>query len=89
MYPAPMRTATPPPSVQASTAPLRRNVCYSCVADNADPWACGECAARYGTVCEAQRCAECVRSNPGATWSCLVASYASVCGANRRARLLQ
>ncbi len=64
---------------QATTDTSSLAVCLSCVGGNAEPWSCGECARIHPTACEAQQCAACVAANPGATWGCLVASYAQQC----------
>jgi hypothetical protein len=64
---------------------VKRDACLRCVADKAGAWACGECTARYGSVCEVERCADCLRGG-GDAWSCYTASYAAACGAGRRLR---
>ncbi|KXZ52084.1 hypothetical protein GPECTOR_10g1107 [Gonium pectorale] len=56
----------------------------------ADGYACGECAGRAGSACEAEQCVACLRAGRDA-YGCYTASYAALCNggpAGRRMRRL-
>ncbi|KAG2502093.1 hypothetical protein HYH03_000585 [Edaphochlamys debaryana] len=71
----------------AGSSEPKRAVCLGCVGANAEPWACGQCAARYASACEAEQCVACLQANPAAAWACYSASYAASCSAAGGRRL--
>lgn len=80
----------PPSFVQTvGASPARRSACFSCVAEQLDGYACGECAARHATDCERQQCVACLRTHPTNSWDCYAASYAPACAGAGGRRLMR